>query len=408
MSRIVVVGGGMAGASLALLLAQRTAHDVVLVEQVALSADSFPDAPSYDARTTALALGSAEILSAMGVWKTLAPYAAPIRHISISHRGRFGAARLHAEEEGVAALGYVAENRHIGFALLQSLRATRVEIRAPVKVLSATRQAAGFAVELSGGSVLSADLLVVADGASSALREALGVAVTSHHYEATAVVCNVSAREPHGDVAWERFTDDGALALLPLIAGDGTPDSRRLGLVWSAPDARARALLEMPDHAFMAALEENTGGRLGGFRKVGVRNAWPLIRTVAAEQAVPGAVLVGNAAHLLHPVAGQGFNLTLRDLTALADTLAAAEVAGEAPGSLPMLQAWAAARARDQQFTAGLSHRLPQLFGLDNAWLGMGRDAGLFIFDVLAPLKREFARQTMGIGVFTGGVSRAG
>lgn len=411
MSHVLIVGGGMAGASLALLLAQRSTLRVTLVEQAALAVDSFPDTPSYDARSTALALGSAEIFSALGVWPTLAPYAAPIRHISISHRGRFGAARLDAVEQGVAALGFVAENRHIGYALLAALRATSVELRAPMRVAGAQRVGDGWSVEMADGERISADLLVIADGVNSLLRQALGIAVGSHDYGATALVCNLSTREPHAGVAFERFTNDGAIALLPLVSeqlADRDTNSHRMALVWSAPTARARELLAMPEREFIVELDEATGGRLGGIAKIGVRNAYPLVKTVAAEQAVPGAVLVGNAAHLLHPVAGQGFNLTLRDLAALADTLAQAERRNESVGDLAVLQRYVDARVRDQELTSGLSHRLPQLFGAENLLLSGGRDLGLLAFDLLAPLKREFARQTMGVGVFTGGVSRAG
>lgn len=411
MSRILIVGGGMAGASLALLLAQRSTHRVTLVEQAALAIDTFPDTPSYDARSTALALGSAEIFSALGVWKTLAPYAAPIRHISISHQGKFGSARLDAADEGVAALGFVAENRHIGFALLAALRATGVELRAPMRVAGAQRKGAGWSVELADGAQTDADLLVIADGVHSILRQALGIAVDSHDYGHTALVANLSAREPHAGVAFERFTRDGAIALLPLVSeqlGDRERDSHRLALVWSAPTARAQELLALPEREFIAQLDDATGGRLGGITKVGVRNIYPLVRRVAVEQAVPGAVLVGNAAHLLHPVAGQGFNLTLRDLAVLADTLAQAERQNEFIGDMTVLQRYVDARAHDQQLTAGLSHRLPQVFGNDNPLLSGGRDLGLLAFDLIAPLKREFARQTMGVGVFTGGVSRVG
>ncbi|MFZ5723634.1 MAG: 2-octaprenyl-6-methoxyphenyl hydroxylase [Pseudomonadota bacterium] len=411
MSRILIVGGGMAGASLALLLARRTKHDIVLVEQAPLTGGPFPDTPSYDARSTALALGSAEILDALGVWAVLAAHAQPITRIGISHCGRFGSARLEAADEGVAMLGFVAENRHIGHALVAALRNTRVTIRSPMKVAAVARDGAAHRVVLADGESLTADLLVVADGVNSSLRQTLGIAVHSHEYGATALVCNLSTREPHAGMAFERFTDDGAVALLPLVgetSGNRAEDSRRLALVWSVPDARARELLALDERDFIAALDAATGGRLGGVAKTGVRHAYPLVKTVAAEQAVPGAVLVGNAAHLLHPVAGQGFNLTLRDLAALADTLAQAERDGEPVGELRVLQRYVDSRARDQQLTAGLSHRLPQLFGAGNPLLSAGRDFGLFAFDVLAPLKREFARQTMGVGVFTGGVSRAG
>lgn len=397
-SDILIVGGGMAGASLALLLARATPHRITLVEQAALASDALPDTPSYDARSTALALGTAEILDELGAWRTLAPHAAPIRHIQVSHQGHFGAARLDAGEEGVAALGFVVENRHLGFALLQALRATRVDVRAPCRVKALAREGARFRAALDDGATLLPDLLVVADGVQSGARAALGIGVTEHDYGATAIVCNVTPREAHENVAFERFTRDGALALLPLTG-------RRCAVVWSLPNARARALLAASDADFVAALSEAAGNRLGGIVQAGVRSAYPLVRIVATEQAVPGAVLVGNAAHLLHPVAGQGFNLTLRDLAALSAAIAAAPESS--PGDAALLQRYVEGRARDQQLTAGLSHGLPVLFTAPNPALAGARDLGLLAFDLIAPLKREFARQAMGIGVFTGGVSRA-
>lgn len=423
-ARIAIIGGGMGGASLALLLARHTTHDIVLIEQAALASDTLPDTPSYDARSTALALGSAEILDTLGAWRTLAPHAAPIRQISVSHAGHFGGAHLDAGTENVAALGFVAENRHLGHALLQALRATRVDVRAPARIGQMARRGTGWALTLAAGdatdstgtksagtessgakstetksAVLDADLLVVADGVQSATRELLGVLVQEHDYEATALVCNVTPREAHHDVAHERFTPDGALALLPLT-------SQRCAVVWSLPKARARALLAADDDTFLAALAAAAGNRLGGFAKVGARSAYPLVKIIATEQALPGAVLLGNAAHLLHPVAGQGFNLTLRDAVVLADTLADAQARGEAPGELAVLQRYVARRARDQHLTAGLSHGLPALFTQDNPLVVAARAAGLLAFDLVAPLKREFARQAMGIGVFTGGTSR--
>lgn len=401
MAHIVISGGGMAGASLALLLALRTTHTVTLVEQAVLASDTLPDTPSYDARSTALALGSAEILADLGVWRLLGRHVAPIRNIQVSQQGHFGAARLDAREEGVAALGFVAENRHLGHALLQALKATRVAVRSPMRIDGAARTADGWLLRLADGGELQADLLVVADGVQSATRAALGIGVHEHDYAASAIVCNVTPREPHRDLACERFTDDGALALLPL------PDNR-CAVVWSLPTARVQPLLALDERDFLAALSAASGNRFDGFGKCGARSAYPLVKTLAASQAVPGAVLLGNAAHLLHPVAGQGFNLTLRDAVVLADTLAVAERAGQSPGDLALLQRYVEARARDQHLTTGLSHGLPQLFANDNPVLAAGRNLGLLAFDILTPLKREFARQSMGIGVFTGGTSRAG
>lgn len=416
MAHIVIVGGGMGGASLALLLARNTPHDITLLEQAALASETLPDTPSYDARSTALALGSAEILDSLNVWKTLAPFAAPIRHIQISHQGRFGAARLDAREENVAALGFVAENRHLGFALLRALRETRVNVRAPAKLAGASRDGERWQLTIDPSSTaspdsiqrmsanagsplsesaLAADLLIVADGVQSSLRTDLGITASEHAYGASAIVCNVTPREPHGGVAFERFTRDGAIAILPLR-------DKRCAIVWSQPDAQARAMLAANEEPFLSALSDAAGNRLGGFVKTGVRTAYPLTRVIAAEQAVPGAVLLGNAAHLLHPVAGQGFNLTLRDAVALSATIARADANGESIQALDVLLHYVALRSHDQHLTAGLSHGLPTLFGNDTPLLASARDLGLLAFDLVAPLKREFARQAMGIGVFTG------
>lgn len=406
MARIVIVGGGMGGASLALLLAQKTAHHIMLIEQATLAADTFPDTPSYDARSTALALGSAEILDGIGVWRTLRAYAAPIRHINISHQGRFGAARLDACEERVAALGFVAENRHLGFALLEALHSTRVEVRSPMYITSMVRSTPAdsahpeWQLTLADDNVVTADLLVIADGVQSGTRAALGVGVSEHDYGAAAVVCNVTPREPHGDVAYERFTADGAVAILPLTGN-------RCAIVWSLPAARAREMLATDEISFLVALSDATGNRLGGFSKAGARTSYPLVKVTAGEQVIPGAVLLGNAAHLLHPVAGQGFNLTLRDAVVLSDTLAQADTAGERTDDLAVLMRYAQQRAQDQQLTSALSHGLPSLFGSALPLLAGARDVGLLAFDIVAPLKREFARQAMGIGVFAGGTSRA-
>lgn len=404
MGRIAIVGGGMAGASLALLLARATTHDIVLVEQAALAGDSLPDTPSYDARSTALSLGSAEQLAAAGAWHLLAPHASPIRHIEVSHQGFPGAARLDAEEEEVAALGFVVENRHLGFALLSALRGTRVRLLAPATIAEAVRtrtegKGSAWQLTLADGRREAADLLVVADGAGSRWRAQLGIVSHAHDYGAAAIVCNATPCERPRDRAFERFTVDGALAMLPLTGG-------RCAIVWSVPLERADALCALDDMAFAVELSAAAGQRLGGFSTVGERTRYPVVKVVAVEQAVPGAVLLGNAAHLLHPVAGQGFNLTLRDAAALAAVLS--EATCEAGIADPALLArYEARRLRDQGITGALSHGLPLLFGNADPVLSLARDAGLMAFGLFRPLKREFARQAMGIGVFTGGLRRA-
>jgi 2-octaprenyl-6-methoxyphenol hydroxylase len=399
--RVLVVGGGMGGVSLALLLARDHAIAVTLVEQAPLPREGLPDTPSYDARSTALSLGSAEILRDLGAWSALRVHAAAIGRIQVSQQGAFGTAQLSAQDEGVAALGFVVENRRLGQALLAVLHAAPVAVHAPATLEKCQRTGRCWQASFSDGGVGEFDLVVVADGAESALRAQFGIATGRHDYGATAVVCNATPLQDQQGLACERFTADGALALLPLT-------ENRCAVVWSLPNARAREVLALDDAGFVAALSAAAGGRLGGFARAGVRAAYPLQKVVATEQARDGLVLVGNAAHLLHPVAGQGFNLTLRDAQALAACLRTALSRDEDAAALVVLQRYVDARAQDQALTAGLSHGLPLLFANDNALLAAARTAGLLAFDRLAPLKREFARQAMGIGIFTRGQTHAG
>ena len=388
---VLIAGGGMVGASLAVALA-RLSLRVTLVE--AIPAGS-PGQQSFDSRTTALSRSSRHILGTLGIWPAVAPHAAPIRRIHVSERGRLGTTVIDADEEGGEALGYVVENRLLGAALWRELGAhSNVTVLTPARATSAvtTPDALDVHIDEAGAArTVRTRLLVVADGARSTLREALGIAAQTKPYEQTAIVGNVAVDGPQTATAYERFTPDGPLALLP--AGEG-----RYVFVLTRRAALAEAVSALPDPAFLELLQREFGFRLGRFRRVGARSCYPL-ELVEAE-AVTGhrVAVVGNAAHGLHPVAGQGYNLGLRDAAALAELLAEdSRQAGAQPdpGAAALLERYATWRRPDQRKVVAFTDGLVRLF--DRTGLGPLRGLGLLLFDTVPGAKRLLARETMGL-----------
>ncbi|MEJ2632119.1 MAG: 2-octaprenyl-6-methoxyphenyl hydroxylase [Acidihalobacter sp.] len=383
---ILIVGGGMVGGTLAAALAGGPWR-VGVIEARPYGA---PDQPSYDERNIALAYGSRRILEAVGMWPMISAEAAPITHIHVSDRGYFGAAHVDAREQGVPALGYVVANRLVGAALMPLLEAAdAVELLAPAAV--ETAQDLGDEVEVrvntsDGARLLRTRLLVAADGASSPVRQALGLTARTERYGQSAVIANVSVDRPRLGTAYERFTDSGPLALLPL-------GGERYSLVWTQREEAAAAVLEWSDADFLAALQERFGWRMGRFVAVGRRAAYPLLM-VRAEQAWSGrTALVGNALHSLHPVAGQGFNLALRDVAALLEVLQDARDPGAAEG----LNRYQRLREPDMARVIAFTDLLARLFAREAPLLGHLRATGLLAADWLAPLNRIMARQNMGL-----------
>ena len=313
MSRVqlAIIGGGLVGASLALALqagARARGWRILLVEPFAPGNDY---QPSYDARSSALSQGSRLIFERLGVWPQLAERAEAITQIQVSDQGRFGATRLSAADEGVPALGYVLENAWMGHCLWKALDPAVVEWRCPAEVTRLEALGDGYRLHLNDDTSLDCDLAVLADGGRSGLREQLGIAVRHTPYDQCALIANVTPAEPHGGQAFERFTEQGPLALLPL-------SDNRCALVWTRPPVDAERLHQLPERAFLGELQQAFGYRLGSLRQVGARHLYPLALVEAREQVRPHLVLLGNAAHSLHPVAGQGFNLSLRDAQTLA------------------------------------------------------------------------------------------
>jgi len=389
MATLAIVGGGLVGASLALALqagAKARGWTIELVEPFEPGNDY---QPSYDARSTALSYGTRLIYQRLGVWEQIAERAEPITNIHVSDRGRAGVTRLDAGGQQVPALGYVVENAWIGHCLWQALDDEVVVRHCPAEVERMHAVPGGYRLTLTDSQTIDCNLAVLADGGRSGLREQLGVKIRQSPYGQTALIANVTPGTPHGGRAFERFTDEGPMALLPL------PDNR-CALVWTRPEPDAARLAAVPEAEFLEELQQAFGYRLGGFQQVGARHLYPLVLIEAEEQVRSGLVVLGNAAHSLHPIAGQGYNLSLRDTEALSVALLNSPAQ---PGDLGVLQAYHRKQRLDQRLTVGFSDQLTQLFSDSAGLLVAGRNLGLLGLDLLPPAKTWFARQAMGMGV---------
>lgn len=399
---VLIIGGGMVGVTLALLLACEPALRITLVEAVTLPAlkpdEPLPYRPSFDARNTALSRRTVATYQELGLWDALQSHATPIHEIHVSERGHFGMARLVAAEENIESFGQVIENAWLGLVLLRALRAcANVRVLDGVKLTGIHQEAQRMCAVLQGGDgafTVSAPLLVAADGAQSVCRGLLGVSAETTPYEQVALVTTVATHLPHQQIAFERFTESGPLALLPLPS---TPDEQRRSVVWTLPSGQEPALIDCSDEAFLAQLQSAFGRRAGRFTKTAKRFAYPLSLTVAHTQALPRAVILGNAAHSLHPVAGQGFNLCLRDCLALVQRLREAHREGKDLGDFAMLKDYQAAREQDQRNVIRFSDGIVRGFSNAVPGLTLARNIGLVTFDLLPAAKQALARYAMGL-----------
>jgi 2-octaprenyl-6-methoxyphenol hydroxylase len=398
---VAIVGGGMVGASLALGL-RGLGVSVLLVEGVAPGSSG---QPSFDDRTTALGNASRRIFESLGVWSDIAPQAAGIRTIHVSDAGRFGFARLRAEEQGIDAFGYVVANRVIGTALWKKLSVAQapasqtpssqtIVLRVPAKSegIEITPDGARLTLvtDTGGHEAVEARLVVAADGAHSAVRAAAAIDAAVEDYDQVAIVANVAADRPHDGTAYERFTPSGPLAVLPLYDGS-------YGVIWSCSPADAATVLSLEDDRYLRELQARFGWRAGKFVRVGRRASYPLKLTRAAAATAIRTVLIGNAAQALHPVAGQGFNLGLRDAAMLAEVIANAP-AGVDVGAPDLLQRFSEWRAADRTGVVKFTDSLVKLFGDGRPGMGILRNLGLLMFDLAPPAKSALARVSAGFG----------
>ncbi|MBL7481489.1 2-octaprenyl-6-methoxyphenyl hydroxylase [Legionella bononiensis] len=375
---ILIVGGGLTGATLMLAL-RGLGYRTLLVESKPFSDKVNRD---FDARSIALSPASKRVLSMLGVWDILKEYATPITMIHVSDQYRFGVSRLQGEEAN--PLGYVVEIPYINLALHQLLAKNQILAPATVNGLDLANKTATVLTQ-SGEISIEAQLIVAADGADSIIRKLCALKVQSKSYEQNAIVANIGLIKPHNFKAYERFTAHGPLALLPM-------QTNKMSLVWAMPPEKAKEFMELSDGSFIKELQQAFGYRLGRFVQVGKRFTYPLKQVLMPEQTKWPVVFVGNAAHTLHPVAGQGFNLGIRDVATLAQCIAKNGLNAD------MLDEYLQLRHHDQQVITRCTDGLIQLFTSRLPGVGLARNIGLIALDNIPALKNVLARYARGFG----------
>lgn len=386
---IIIAGGGMTGATLALAISALT-QGKLPVTLIEASQPGNQAHPGYDGRAIALAEGTCQQLAAINLWPALQQLGTAITHVHVSDRGHAGFVSLDAADYGLNALGHVVELHEIGqqlFSLLQ--QAPGVSLRCPASATDVSRSQDSVEVTLDNGERLQAQLLVAADGSHSPLAASCGIQWQREAYQQVAIIANVSTQSAHQGRAFERFTEFGPLALLPMSAG-------RSSVVWCHPDSARHTIERWSDEQFLATLQRAFGWRLGRFTQVGTRHYYPLALQTANQQVSHRLALVGNAAQTLHPIAGQGFNLGMRDVMSLAETLAAAHRHQQDVGSFDVLQHYQQRRQPDRQATIGMTDSLARLFANHHFPLVIGRNLGLLTMDNLPLLRNRLASRTLG------------
>lgn len=388
---LVIVGGGLVGGSLACALS-RTPLKVALIEAVPPRSSQ---QPSYDERVIALSLGSQRIFEAIGVWGDIEPEAEPILDVHVSDRGHCGFTRLSHADEGVAALGYVTPARAMGQAIHTALQyAPNLETFCPAQLLSHRSSKDGVELEIQTEDErlhLRARLLVAADGGDSVVRRHLDIKTEERAYGHDAIITTVTPDRARRGWAFERFTESGPLAMLPMTRG-------RYSVVWTCREEETAEILGLSDAAFLARLQARFGYRLGRLEQVAPRYAYPLKLLLTRDSVQERLVLIGNAAHTLHPVAGQGFNLGLRDVAALAEVLVDGAVKGSDVGSPEILAEYRTWRLHDQVGTARLTDGLARLFVVPWWPVLAARNLGMLGLDLLPVARHRIAERFMGLG----------
>ncbi|MBD2785235.1 2-octaprenyl-6-methoxyphenyl hydroxylase [Xenorhabdus sp. DI] len=385
---VIIVGGGMTGATLALAIAalSRGQVQVSLIE----AAEPTKEHPGFDARAIALAYGTCQRLNQLGIWPALQHCVTPITHVHVSDRGSSGFVNICADDYAIPALGNVIELHDAGIHLFDLLKQSpNITLYCPARVSSVERLENSVEVLLDNGEKLTGELLVAADGSHSAIAQTCNIPFQQHAYGQTAIIANVLTSEHPQGRAFERFTEHGPLALLPMSEG-------RSSLVWCQSLEKQSEINHWSQHEFLQHLQKAFGWRLGKMRESGQRHSYPLALSTAGRQISHRLALVGNASQTLHPIAGQGFNLGMRDVMALAQVISAAAVSGRDIGAYHVLAQYQQQRQADRETTIGITDGLVRLFANDYLPLKMGRNLGLMAMEKLSPLRDQFARQTLG------------
>lgn len=396
---VIIVGGGMVGLSLALMLA-KAKIGVKLLEAIKYpnydDANLEPYHSSFDARNSALSRRTVQIYQELGLWDSLQEHATPILEVNITEQGSFGKARLKAEQEKVESFGQVIENAWLGRVLLAEVKKEPlIELIDGVQVTSLTQDADFAYIEAQRAEEqlkLQSKIVIAADGRDSFCRKALGIGTSVHDYDQVAIVTTVQTSKPHAHVGFERFSPLGPLALLPL------PGEYRRSVVWPVPKGTEGEWMgDENDQHFLDALQETYGDRAGKFQKTGKRFSFPLSQVLAEKQAVGRVVLMGNAAHTIHPVAGQGFNLCMRDAYVLRRYLTEQVEKNADLGDAAMLLDYEKSRLTDQQRVIKFCDSVVRGFSNQNPILKLIRNTGLVAFDTIPGIKPLVANYAMGL-----------
>ncbi|CAQ83249.1 MULTISPECIES: 2-octaprenyl-6-methoxyphenyl hydroxylase [Photorhabdus] len=385
---VIIVGGGMTGVTLALAISSLSKGQihVSLIE----AAEPEQKHPGFDARAIALAYGTCQRLQQIGVWSALEDYVIPITHVHVSDRGHAGFVNLRAKDYNIPALGNVIELYHAGQSLFGLLKnAPGVTLYCPSKVLAVERTTSSVIVTLEDGEQLQGELLVAADGSHSAIGDACHIQRQQHHYEQVAVITNVLTSEHPQGRAFERFTEYGPLALLPMSGGGSS-------LVWCHRLAQRKEITGWNNEQFLRQLQRAFGWRLGKILEAGQRHSYPLTLSTANQQISHRLVLVGNAAQTLHPIAGQGFNLGMRDVMTLAQIVSEAFAAGQDIGTYSVLANYQQQRVLDRKNTIDMTDGLIRIFANRYFPLQVSRNFGLMVMEKCSPMRDILARQTLG------------
>jgi 2-octaprenyl-6-methoxyphenol hydroxylase len=386
---LLIGGGGLAGNCLALAL-KECGLKIAIIE--ACSREQLYASPAAD-RALALAAGTVAMLDELGAWQTVKQQATAIKQIHVSDQGHFGKTRLSATQQGIEALGYVITARDIESQVAQWVAESGIAQYCPARIvgLSASSEAVHVSLQQAGESVnLTAKLLVGADGGESSVRKLLEIAQQKTDYGQTAIVTTVKTYLPHHNTAYERFTAFGPLALLPQ-------GSYQAAVVWTRSHEQATDLMASSEKEFIAQLQDCFGYRLGELSLAAPRRAFPLTLIRAEQMLAERTVIIGNAVHQLHPVAGQGFNLGLRDVVQLAQMLIAQQEQHGDIGAVGFLQQYAKARQQDHTRVINLTDGLVKIFSTPALSIAMARNIGLTLLDHIPSAKKLIARQAMGL-----------
>lgn len=386
---LLIAGGGLAGNCLALAL-KETGLRIAIIE--ANTREQLHASPAGD-RALALAAGTIKMLDALGIWQGVSQAATAIKNIHISDRGHFGKVRLSAQKENVNALGYVITAREIETHVASLVKQANIELICPARVVGLMAGGNAVNVSLKRGDEplnLSAKLLVGADGGNSSVRKLLDIAQQVTEYGQTALVTTVKSSIPHKNTAYERFTASGPLALLPV-------DGNHCAVVWTRTNEDADALMSGGESDFLAELQECFGYKLGELALAAPRRAFPLSLIRAEKMVADRTVIIGNAVHQLHPVAGQGFNLGLRDVVQLAELIIEQHEAAKDIGAPDFLNAYAESRQKDHDRTIAFTDNVVRIFSSDWLALAAARNIGLALLDHIPAAKALLTRHAMGL-----------